>query len=67
MPYAAQHDRPDGVRPATEDRGQQRHAHDPQDQREPQVADDAADHRDEVEAAVEVVHAEDDAPDVERR
>src|SRR4051795_5314282 len=52
----------DGVRPAIEDRGQESDAHDPNDERVPHVADDSTEHRDELEAAVEVVHAERDAP-----
>src|SRR3954451_2800160 len=68
MPYAAPRtDCRGAVRPATENRGQQSNAHDPEDQRVPHVADDSTERRDEVEAAVEVVHAEDDAPDALRR
>src|ERR1700756_1959576 len=51
------------ARPATEERGQQNDSQDPKDQRVPQVGDDPAEHRDEVKATVEVVDAEDDAPD----
>ena len=67
MPYAA----PSTTAPTgfgrRPNRGQESDAHDPEDQRVPHVADDATEHRDEVEAAVEVVHAEDDAPDALRR
>jgi hypothetical protein len=38
-------------------------AQDPDDHRVRQVGDDPTEHRDEVEAAVEVVHTEDYAPD----
>src|SRR3954468_17234697 len=55
-----------GVRPATEDHGQERDARYPKDQRVPDVADDSTDDRDETEAAMEVMHAEDDAPDTLR-
>src|SRR4051795_11910424 len=57
----------DGVRPAIEDRGQESDAHDPEDERVPDVGDDSTDDRDESEAPVEVMHAEGDAPDALRR
>src|SRR3954454_4052584 len=61
-----EHDCGGGVRPATEDGDQESDAHDPEDQRVPHVRDDPTEYREEVEAAVEVVYAEDDAPDALR-
>src|SRR4051794_15960982 len=54
------------VRPAAKDHGQERDAHDAKDDRVPEVADDSTEDRDEVKAAVEVVHAERDAPNAFR-